>query len=131
MAIMTFEPIEQALIAAGIADENTSRVVIDVRCGHIPVVHIERFGDDKLLEVVKTLDGVKVVREERPAHRQPCLSQPPAPEEHHGIVFHVHHCMHDATQEFGTTLEHLCRCGKKWTTEPEPAVNADASGELR
>lgn len=111
-------PIEQALIEAGIADDKTSRVVIDLRVGHVPVVHIERFGDDKLLEVVKNLDGVNVVREERPPHCQPCLSKPPVAEEHRGIVFHEHACQHDATQEFGTTLEHQCRCGKKWTTEP-------------
>lgn len=118
MARILSDPIEQALIAAGIADENTSRVVIDIQVGHLPKVYIERFGDDKLLDVVKTLEGVKVVREERPPHRRPCLSKPPAPDMVQGFVFHEHSCMHDETDEHGTTLEHRCRCGKKWTTEP-------------
>ena len=122
VAFMTIEPTEQALIDAGIADENTSRVVIDIQVGHLPKVYIERFGDDKLLEVVKTLDGMKIVREDRPPHRQPCLSQPPAPQEHHGLVFHVHHCMHDATDTLVTALEHQCRCGKTWTTEPSEEI---------
>lgn len=60
MARMLAEPIQQALIAAGIADENTRRVVIDLEVGNFPLVYIERFGDDKLISVVQTLKGVEV-----------------------------------------------------------------------
>lgn len=49
-----------ALREAGLADENTRRVVIDLQCGHVPIVHIERIGDDKLLNVVQTLAGVDI-----------------------------------------------------------------------
>lgn len=37
------------------------RVVIDLQCGHIPVIHVRQVGDDRLLDVVETLDGAKVV----------------------------------------------------------------------
>ena len=114
----------QALEAIGIADENTARVVIDLQCGHIPKVYIERLADDKLLEVLKTLEGFEVSRSDPAPHRVPCSSKPPAPEGHHGVLFHEHVCMHDATQESGTTLEHQCRCGKKWTTEPSEEIAA-------
>ncbi len=117
-------PIEDALIAAGIADDNTTRVVIDLQVGHIPRVHIERHGDDKLVEVIQTLEGVEIVREERPPHRQPCLSKPPTLESYDRLFGHVHACIHEATQPFGTTLEHACRCGVKWTEPSEETTDA-------
>jgi hypothetical protein len=38
----------------------TSRVVIDLRRGHVPVVHVEQHGDAQLLEVARTLGGIEV-----------------------------------------------------------------------
>ena len=61
------DPLFAALEDAGISDANTRRVVIDIRYGHVPVVHIERWGDDKLLSVVQTLGGVQITRDELPA----------------------------------------------------------------
>ncbi len=65
MAKLTADLVMQALQDAGIADDNTSRIVIDVRHGHRPVVHIERHGDDKLIDVVRALAGVEITRKER------------------------------------------------------------------
>lgn len=39
------------------------RVVLDIRPGDFPIVHIECVGDDRLLRLLQTLDGVQVVRE--------------------------------------------------------------------
>lgn len=118
MAIMISDHWLSALEAAGIADENTARVIIDLQCGHIPKVYIERIADDKLLEVLKTLEGFEVSRSDPTPHRKPCLSKPTEAEKYGSFLCHDHACMHDATDQHGTTLEHQCRCGKKWTTEP-------------
>jgi hypothetical protein len=56
----------EALRAAGLADENTRRVVIDLQCGHVPIVHIEKIGDERLLSVVQALGGVQIARVEAP-----------------------------------------------------------------
>lgn len=64
MALMISDKFMRALEEIGIADQNTRRVVIDFQCGHIPIVYIERYGDDKLLKVMQTLDGVEITREE-------------------------------------------------------------------
>lgn len=49
-----------ALRDAGIADSNTRRVVIDIRAGHIPVVYVERFGDQELVQVIEAMSSVDV-----------------------------------------------------------------------
>jgi len=64
MAKVSADPVFGALHAAGIADNNTRRVVIDIQAGHLPVVYIERFGDEQLLNVVQTLQGVEITRDE-------------------------------------------------------------------
>lgn len=38
------------------------RVVIDFRSGEPPIVHIERFGDERLLDVMRAFDGVVISR---------------------------------------------------------------------
>lgn len=38
-----------------------------VECGHVPVVHIERWGDERLLTLALALTGVEIRREERAA----------------------------------------------------------------
>lgn len=59
------EPMLAALREIGITPENTRRVVIDIQTGHVPVVHIEQFGDSNLLSVVRALDGIEITRGER------------------------------------------------------------------
>lgn len=51
----------ERLIAAGIVDQNVQRVVIDLQVGDVAVIHARLIGDDRLLDVVETLDGVQVV----------------------------------------------------------------------
>jgi hypothetical protein len=53
----------EALRDAGIAPEGTRRVVIDLQAGQPAKVHIERFGDERLLKVVQALDGIEIDRE--------------------------------------------------------------------
>jgi hypothetical protein len=52
----------EALVAAGVVreDETLYRVVIDAKAGHIVRMYIERNGDERLLDVVTTLEGIKV-----------------------------------------------------------------------
>lgn len=60
--------LHDALVQAGVirAGENIRRIVIDAQAGHVVVIHVERFGDTRLLDVVRTLDGVEVREEQRP-----------------------------------------------------------------
>jgi len=62
MSIVSSDVVFKALVAAGIVAEGdrVSRVVIDLQVGNAPVLHIRRFGDSRLLEVVETLAGVEV-----------------------------------------------------------------------
>ncbi len=48
--------------ALGIDPVTTHRIVIDIQGGKPVVVHVELYGDDKLLSVVRTLDGVEIER---------------------------------------------------------------------
>lgn len=59
---ITSELLFGALAAAGIVgrDERVRRVVIDARFGSVPVVYVERAGDERLLSVVQTLGGVEI-----------------------------------------------------------------------
>lgn len=40
------------------------RVVIDIRAHELPVVHVERLGDDKLIDVIRNLGDVTIERKE-------------------------------------------------------------------
>ncbi len=51
------------------------RVVIDIQSSREVVIHIERYGDDHVIDVVRELAGVSIVYSDRP---QP--AEPPAPE---------------------------------------------------
>ncbi len=56
----------QALAEAGVISEDLTyvrRVVIDAQAGHRVVIYLERAGDERLLDVAMTLEGVKVSRE--------------------------------------------------------------------
>lgn len=52
----------EALTGAGLfrADERIAHVVIDLRAGEVAVMHVRRFGDERLLEVVETLAGIQI-----------------------------------------------------------------------
>lgn len=53
----------KALLDAGVVTEGERirRIVIDAQVGCAVLIHVERFGDERLLDVIPTLDGVKVV----------------------------------------------------------------------
>jgi hypothetical protein len=55
----------EALVTAGIADRLTRRVVIDIQEEHVPVIYIERYGDRQLINVIQTLNGIEIAREEK------------------------------------------------------------------
>ena len=55
-----------ALVEAGIVQENTARVIIDVNRGSIPILYIEQYGDTRLLNLVKDLDGITISRDKEP-----------------------------------------------------------------
>jgi hypothetical protein len=50
------------LVAANVIrrGERVRRVVIDAQIGEAVVIHVERFGDTRILDVVQTLAGVEV-----------------------------------------------------------------------
>lgn len=59
--VITSERFAKALQDAGILDDgHVRRVVIDAQAGHVLMLHVEYFGDEKLLNVVRTLDGAEV-----------------------------------------------------------------------
>lgn len=51
-----------ALREAGLCDDDTVRVVLDIRIGHVPVIYTERLArhDQSLLSVATALGGVQV-----------------------------------------------------------------------
>jgi hypothetical protein len=51
-----------ALKGAGLADDDTRRVVIDIKAGDIPVVYVEKYGDKSLINVVEALTSVEIER---------------------------------------------------------------------
>lgn len=54
----------EALVAAGVIrhEDRVRRVVIDVPVDGPVVVYAERYGDERLLDVATTLEGVQVVK---------------------------------------------------------------------
>lgn len=62
--LLTSDHMLEALREAGIVgpDENPYRVIIDLRTGHVPVIHIEKVGDERMLRLVRTLDEVRIER---------------------------------------------------------------------
>jgi hypothetical protein len=51
-----------ALVKAGVVreDERIRRVVIDAQVGSAVRIYVDRFGDERLLQVVPTLDGIEI-----------------------------------------------------------------------
>lgn len=66
-AVLTTHLFHQALVDAGVIrdGERIRRIVLDARAGQPVMLHIERFGDSRLLDVVQSLDGIEV----RESHR--------------------------------------------------------------
>lgn len=66
--VMTpFDPELMGALRALLGEDLSSvrRVVIDIQGGHVPIVHIERYGDEKMIDVVRTLAGVEIERKDR------------------------------------------------------------------
>ena len=63
---ITTRPLFAALEEAGIVrkEDRVNRVVIDIKVNEVPVIHIQRYGDSRLLDVVPTLTGVEIRRDE-------------------------------------------------------------------
>jgi len=49
-----------ALHSAGIADEMTRRVVIDIDVKGVVTVYVEKYADARIINVVTTLDGIEI-----------------------------------------------------------------------
>lgn len=62
MALITGNALIRALADLGVVPpaERVRRVVVDARAGHATVIHVELIGDERLLEVVPTLEGVDI-----------------------------------------------------------------------
>ena len=64
--------IYDALKDAGIIRENdyVRRVIIDINVTDAVVIYIERIGDERLLDLVRTLDGAEIRGAPGPAEEQ-------------------------------------------------------------
>ncbi len=61
-------PVAVSLIAKALEDagvianvNDVTRIVIDLRGGHMPVIHLELVGDERLIDIAKLLKGAEVV----------------------------------------------------------------------
>jgi hypothetical protein len=51
----------EALYTLGIGDsKHIRRVVIDLNVGNVPIVHVEHYGDARVLEVIRLMAGAQV-----------------------------------------------------------------------
>jgi hypothetical protein len=52
-----------ALTEAGVIRQGdyVRRVIIDIEMNSAVIMHIERYGDTRLLNLVRTLDGIKIL----------------------------------------------------------------------
>lgn len=52
----------RALVDAGVfcEDEKVRRIVIDAKAGDALVMYVERWGDERMLVIAETLDGVEI-----------------------------------------------------------------------
>lgn len=67
--IITVNDFHKALVDAGVIrpDEAIRRIVIDADVDKVAVVmHVERWGDRRMLQVVPTLEGVEIHEVDRP-----------------------------------------------------------------
>lgn len=63
MAFVHGRKVMEALLAEGIADNQTRRVVIDIPVNDMVTIYTERIGDERVLKVVEALASVEVRRE--------------------------------------------------------------------
>ncbi len=63
LAMMSDELLAALVELTGSEPGMIRRVVIDINAGAVPIVHIERFVDDKVLRVVRALDGIEISTE--------------------------------------------------------------------
>lgn len=61
-AMIHSKAFQQALIDAGVirTEDRVRRVVIDVQVGEAVKLYVERYGDERLLDVVPALTGVSI-----------------------------------------------------------------------
>jgi len=80
MSIITGKPFIDALLASGVVtkEERVRRVVIDADYSGAVVMHVERYGDERLLEVVPALIGVEIRQTEKPAEKEFFIQDPHA-----------------------------------------------------
>lgn len=73
--LITASQFAEALIAAGVIESGdlVHRVVIDAKAGQAVKIYVERMGDERLLGVVFTLDGIEVTT------GREAVSEPAAP----------------------------------------------------
>lgn len=63
--IVASNRIIEALIVSGVIEGDESmvtRVIIDLKAHEVPVIHVEKVGDERLLHLVRTLDEVRIER---------------------------------------------------------------------
>lgn len=63
MSKIISDPLFAALAEWGIDTASVRRVVIDIKSSEPPVIHVEQWGDERLLSVVRALGGVEIKRE--------------------------------------------------------------------
>src|SRR5262249_34356724 len=71
--IITSDQFHSALVAAGAipATDSYRRIVIDAQYRQPVVMYADRFGDERLLQVATTLDGIQVTTGQPAAPDQP------------------------------------------------------------
>jgi hypothetical protein len=62
-AVITAEAFARALAGAGVIHDihRVRRVVVDAEAGSAVRVYVERYGDERLLNVVPTLNGIEII----------------------------------------------------------------------
>jgi hypothetical protein len=60
--LITDRQFHKALVDAGVirADESYRRIVIDSQANSAVIMYLERYGDERMLQVTQTLDGVEI-----------------------------------------------------------------------
>jgi len=60
--VIASEAFAKALADAGIIrdPDRIARIVIDAQAGHVVVMHVQYFGDERLLKVAQSLDGIEI-----------------------------------------------------------------------
>lgn len=77
--IILSDALFEALQAAGVLrpEDSVRRVVIDLKVGEVAVLHLERYGDERLLNLVPGLDGVEIRRDDPAVELAPDLRPDP------------------------------------------------------